>query len=147
LGDIAPVGSLEEIIAFNNEDPANRIPYGQDHLEASQASNLTDEEWNALREEHITMATEGLRNVFDTYGVDIFVDNNTQAYAAAGYPAITIPIGYDANGQPSSMHIIGDYLGEPALITAGYVLEQAADARVDPDLEATMQLIEEVTGG
>ena len=38
---------------------------------------------------------------------------------AAGYPAITIPVGYDASGSPVAYHIVGDYLSEPALITAG----------------------------
>ena len=144
LGDAAPVGSLEEIIAFNEEDTANRMPYGQDHLEEAQASDLTDEEWQALREDHIQSAQQGLRALFDTYGVDAMVENLTQAYAAAGYPAITIPTGYGADGEPTYTHIIGDYLSEPSLITAGYALEQALNVRVDPNLDATMQLIEDM---
>ena len=76
----------------------------------------------------------------------MFIDNDTQAYAAAGYPAITIPVTLDAEGKPLSFHIVGDYLSEPSLITAGYVLEQSVDPRVDPDLEATMQLIQQMSG-
>jgi amidase len=146
LGDAAPVGSLEEIIAFNEEDPANRMPYGQDHLQEAQATNLTDEEWSALREQHISETQAAFQALFDTYNVDIFVNNDTQAYAAAGYPAITIPIGLNAEGEPSSFHIVGDYMSEPALITAGFVLEQAVGQRVEPDLEATMQLIQDMAG-
>ena len=54
LGEIrgqVAVNSLDEIIAYNKEDLANRAPYGQDHLEETQASDLTDEEWEALRAE------------------------------------------------------------------------------------------------
>ena len=146
LGDAAPVGSLAEIIAFNEEDPANRMPYGQDHLQEAQASDLTDEEWSALREQHISETQAAFQALFDTYNVDMFIDNDTQAYAAAGYPAITIPVTLDAEGKPLSFHIVGDYLSEPSLITAGYVLEQSVDPRVDPDLEATMQLIQQMSG-
>mgnify|MGYP001555887826 CR=1 FL=1 len=67
---------------------------------------------------------------------------NVQAYAPAGFPAITGPASYDAQGQPASIVLVGDYLGEPALIAAAYAFEQATQARVDPDLEATMKLIE-----
>ena len=144
LGDAAPVGSLQEIIAFNEEDAANRMPYGQDHLEEAQASDLTDEEWQTLREEHIQSTQQAFQVLFNTYEVDMFFENLTQVYAPAGYPAITIPSGYGADGTPKYYHIIGDYLAEPSLIMAGYVLEQALNARVAPDLEATMQLIDAV---
>ena len=60
---------------------------------------------------------------------------------AAGCPAITIPVGYDASGSPVAHHFVGDYLSEPALITAGFILEQAVYARVDPHLDARLQLI------
>jgi amidase len=146
LGDAAPVASLEEIIAFNLEDAENRMPYAQDHLEEAQATDLTDEEFAAMRDEHISAAQDGFRALFETYDVRIILDNQSQAYAPAGYPAITIPIGLDSNGQPQSIHIVGDYLSEPALITAGYVLEQAVGARAEPDLQATMQLIQNING-
>jgi len=35
LGNAAPIGSLEEIVAFNEDNAANQAPYGQDRLEAS----------------------------------------------------------------------------------------------------------------
>lgn len=48
LGDDAPVASLEEIIAFNNEYSANRAPYGQGCLEGSQETAVTAEEYASL---------------------------------------------------------------------------------------------------
>jgi hypothetical protein len=39
---------------------------------------------------------------------------------------------------------VGSFLSEPQLLTVGYAFEQAVQARVPPDLEATMQLIEEI---
>ncbi len=50
LGDTAPVSSLAEVIAFNNEDLANRAPYGQDYLLASQNTAITREEFASLQQ-------------------------------------------------------------------------------------------------
>jgi hypothetical protein len=39
---------------------------------------------------------------------------------------------------------VGGFLSEPQLLAAGYAYEQAAQARVAPDLEAMMNLIAEI---
>ena len=44
-GNAVPVASLAAVIAFNRLDLANRAPYGQDHLEAAQATSLTAAEY------------------------------------------------------------------------------------------------------
>ena len=48
LGSGAPFSSLEEIVAFNSEDPANRAPYGQGLLEGSLNNGLSAEETQEL---------------------------------------------------------------------------------------------------
>ena len=63
--------------------------------------------------------------------------SQTQLYAPAGYPAITVPTGYAENGQPTSVVFIGPYLSEPDLLTVAYAFEQAAPAWQPPDLEAS----------
>ncbi len=63
-------------------------------------------------------------------------------YAPAGYPALTVPTGYDEEGQPKGTVFVGGFLSEPQLLAVGYAYEQATQARVTPDLEATMSLIE-----
>jgi hypothetical protein len=68
-----------------------------------------------------------------------------QAYAPAGYPALTEPARYGADGTPQGAVFVGGYLSEPQLLAVGYAYEQATRARVAPDLEATMQLIENTT--
>jgi amidase len=135
------VNSLEEIVAFNKEDLTNRAPYGQDHLQASLASDMIDDEFVEMRDENIQATQEGLHKMFETYDIDLLAGNATQAYAAAGFPAITVPFGYDESGQPVAVIVIGDYLSEPQLIAAAYAYEQVTQARRDPDLEATMDLI------
>ena len=62
----------------------------------------------------------------------------TQAYAAAGYPALTVPIGFAETGEPLGVTLIGKALGEPALLAVGYAIEQATQARQTPDLDKTL---------
>ncbi|MFN8459674.1 MAG: hypothetical protein U0401_34350 [Anaerolineae bacterium] len=63
---------------------------------------------------------------------------------AAGVPALTIPTGLDATGQPVSIILSGPYLSDPTLLTVGYVLEQALQGRVELNLDATIKQIEKV---
>jgi amidase len=144
LGDNAPVSSLEEMIAYNNEDLANRAPYGQDHLEASQNTAVTAEEYEALIQDNQQTARSGIDQLFAQYGIDVIVSEMGQLYAPAGYPALTLPSGYAEDGMPQNIILVGGYLSEPQLLAVGYAYEQAANARVAPDLDTTMQLIGEL---
>ena len=144
LGNGAPVGSLEEIIAFNNEDPANRAPYGQDYLEASQNTAITADEFASQQQLDNGAARNGIDIFFENYDIDVVVSKMGQAYAPAGYPALTVPAGYDEEGRPTGTIFVGTRLSEPQLLAIGYAFEQAAQARIAPDLEATMALIAEM---
>lgn len=137
LGDQVAVGSLEEIIALNADDLTNRSPYGQGYLEESQKSPLSEQEYLALKEKHQSTARDALSKLFADYDIDVLVSDVGQAYAPAGFPAMTVPTGYDDDGRPTGITLVADYLGEPKLIAVGYALEQAAQARKAPDLEAT----------
>ncbi|MCB0203573.1 MAG: hypothetical protein KDH89_01990, partial [Anaerolineae bacterium] len=57
-----------------------------------------------------------------------------------------IPAGLDPAGQPQGVVLSGPYLSEPKLFAVGFALEQALQGRVEPDLDATIQQIEAVTG-
>ncbi|MFN2292681.1 MAG: amidase family protein [Anaerolineae bacterium] len=144
LGADAPVASLEAIIAFNQEDGANRAPYGQDHLEASQASDLSAEEFEQMVAGNQQAARDSIDGVLAQYDLDLIVSDLGQLYAPAGYPALTIPSGYAKDGTPQNVVFVGGYLSEPQLLAVGYAFEQATQARVEPDLEATMELIAEI---
>lgn len=146
LGADAPVGSLEEIIAFNDEDAANRAPYGQGHLEASQETAVTPEEFASLSQEDSGFARNALDIIFENYDVDVILSDVGQLYAPAGYPALTVPAGYTEDGTPDGVVFVGGFLSEPQLLAVGHAFEQAANARVAPDLEATLTLIEQMEG-
>ena len=148
LGSNAPVNELADVVAINDEDPANRVPYGQGYITGSVNTAITNDEYAALVEENQETAVAGLRSLFDAYELDaIVVSSFSQSYAAAGYPAITVPNGLDADGAPSGLILVGDFLGEPDLIAVGHAFEQGAQGRVEPDLEATLAEIELVVSG
>lgn len=139
LGEQAPVGSLEEIIALNAADSANRAPYGQGHLERSQNAPLCEEEYLAAKAANQETARTALAAIFADNDIDVLISDVGQAYAPAGFPAISVPMGYTAEGMPMGLTMVADYLGEPTLITVAHAFEQATQARKAPDLESTIQ--------
>jgi amidase len=145
LGDEAPVMSLAEIVAINAEDLANRAPYGQGHLEAAQNCAMTVDEYVAQVATNRAVG-ERLGALFAEYKLDALL-SRSEAYAAAGFPALSVPAGYDASGQPVDATLLGDFLGEDRLITLGYAYEQATRARLAPDLERTVAAIGAVVRG
>jgi amidase len=144
-GDNAPVASLAEIIAFNNEDPANRAPYGQGYLEASQNTAITAEEFARKAQENNGFAKNRIDAVMQAHDIDIIVSDVAQLYAPAGYPALTVPAGYAADGTPRGVVFVGGFLSEPQLLAVGHAFEQGTQARVAPDLEQTLSRIESGT--
>ncbi len=141
LGDDAPHASLQEIIAFNNKALKNRAPYGQNHLQASQNTALTAEEYAATQEHNQQAARDAIDQLLSKFNIDVIVSDVSQSYAPAGYPALTVPAGYAADGTPQGIVFVGGYLAEPLLLAAGYAYEQATRRRKAPNLEATMELI------
>ena len=57
---------------------------------------------------------------------------------------LAIPSGYAEDGTPQGVVFVGGFLSEPQLLAVGYAYEQASQARIAPDLEATMKLIEAI---
>ncbi|MCB0141316.1 MAG: hypothetical protein KDE50_15525, partial [Caldilineaceae bacterium] len=147
LGSNAPLATLAEVAAINREDAANRVPYGQGYITGSVNTAITAQQYAAIVSENQETAAHSLRHLFDTYQLDGLIVGLDQSYAAAGFPAITVPNGLSENGQPSGLTIIGDFLGEPNLIAIAYAYEQGVQGRVEPDLDKTLADIEAMLAG
>ena len=50
----------------------------------------------------------------------------------AGYPNLSLPVGIRDSGRPAGMLMYSTFLHEPQLIGFGYALEQALNARQQP---------------
>ena len=142
LDDEAPVSSLAEIAEINGADLDNRAPYGQGYLESAVNNRLTADDYAAQVDESMAVAN-GLAALFDEFELDAIL-STSQVYAAAGFPALTVPAGYDEIGQPIGVVLIGNFLGEDRLFTIGYAFEQSTQARVEPDLDMVITEIDAV---
>ena len=149
----APVKSLEEVIAFNNEDLKNRAPYGQDNLEASQNSKLSREDTEKKIQDQTSKYQDKLTAMFDKYQVDVVVDTSRfigapllQYYDPAGWPAMVIPIGYQDNGMPFSLGFVARPYQEGEMLLAAVVIEQSIKQWHAPDLDATIKMLDEKLG-
>lgn len=70
----------------------------------------------------------------DVINGDNFLGSASQLAAVAGYPHITVPMGY-YKGLPIGLSFFSGYLAEPTVIEAAYAFEQATKARKPPQLQ------------
>ena len=144
----APISSLADAVAIGDEDPANRVPYGQRYLEWSVNTPTTAEEYAAAVAAAQAIASDWLKGLLQAYGVDVLMMGTSYTEAGpAGVPALNIPIGVNpATGEPLGVYLTGDYLSDAQLLAVGYALEQALNVQLRPDLDATLEQIKAVTG-
>jgi amidase len=155
------VHSLEELIAFNQRHQDKEMPYfGQDRLvEAQSKGPLTSPEYlHALEANHRLSRKEGIDGVMDKFHLDALVaptagpswltdlvsgDHDTggssNAAAVAGYPDITVPMGF-VFGMPVGISFFGRAWSEPTLLKLAYSFEQATKVRKPPQFLPTVKL-------
>jgi amidase len=161
LGTKAPVGSLKDVIAFNEKNRKKEMLYfGQNtFLKAEATGALTDKEYlNALETCRRLARTEGIDAVMDKHKLDALVaptegpawltdlvdgdrslGSSSTAAAVAGYPSITAPAGF-VFGLPVGISFFGRAWSEPTLLKLAYAFEQATKVRKPPGFRATADL-------
>jgi amidase len=148
----APVTSLAEVIAFNKAHAAQEMPYfGQELFEKAQALGpLTDKAYLDARAKCLELARGGIDTAMDTHKLDALVaptaapawlndlvlgdhiaGGSTQMAAVAGYPSITVPVGF-TRGLPVGMSLFGRAWTEALLIRIAAAVEGAVHARRAP---------------
>jgi amidase len=149
----APVHSLADLIAFNEAHAAEEMPYfGQEMLLLAQEKGpLTEQAYlDALAENHRLSRIEGIDAILEREQLDALVmpsggpawkidlitgDHHTggssQPAALAGYPAVSVPLGYVA-GLPVGLTFMGKAYSEARLIQLAYAFEQATHSRRAP---------------
>lgn len=149
------VRTLEDVIAFNKANAETSMPYfGQETLIASQArGDLRSPEYvkslakvlrasrgegidKALRDHQLDALiapAEGAAWTTDLVNGDRYISRGDGygAAAMAGYPSITVPMGY-VSGLPVGLCFFGAAWGEPMLIRLAYAYEQASKHRAAP---------------
>lgn len=132
----APVRSLAEVIAFNDENPGRYAPWGQDRLRDCLWSPLAEREARQIARDNRQQARAYLSTLLDDNELDALVGIDTLQsliYPFAGFPAIAVPAGL-AWGVPFAVTFIGRPRHDAALIGMAYAYEQASRFRVPPAL-------------
>lgn len=131
--------TLADLIAFNNSHCPQEMPYyDQDVFLASEqlVGYPNDPVYIAARSNATNTARAGIDNVI-AGGVDAIVAphlTNSTGPAVAGYPNFSMPVGIRSSGRPAGMLMYSTAFQEAQLIAMAYDLEQALNARQQPQL-------------
>jgi amidase len=157
LGKNAPVKNLKELIEFNKKDPVELNYFDQKILEEAEAKGTLDaaeykdaltKMWKLTREEGIDllmkqyqldalMAPTGSPAwKTDLVNGDHFIGGSSYLAAIAGYPSITVPMGFVFE-LPVGVSFFGKAWSEPTLFEIAYAYEQATKHRKAPKFLAS----------
>ena len=161
-GTTTRMKSLADLIAFNRENAAREMPwFGQEQFEKAQAKGpLSDATYReALETCRRLSRTEGVDAVLATHKVDAIIapsngpswpidlvngdrytGGNSSVAAVAGYPSITVPMGF-AGGLPLGLSFIGGPWTEGRLIALAFAFEQVTKARRPPAFLPTVPFV------
>ena len=124
--------SIEDVMAFNDSDSINIMPYGQRLFDGVSADSATEEEFDAIKDLlksngkrffDLPMKAENLNGILS-------INNYHAAEAAvAEYPALTVPMGYNSQGVPKGLTFISKPMSEKDLLEWAYDYEQASNMR------------------
>lgn len=148
------IGSLADLIAFNDEHAAGEMPYfGQEIFHLAEAIELdaVQADQEALDERLRRIAgPEGIDTVLQEHELDAliapafapasmidlvhgeqFLGASSGVAAVAGYPLVTVPMGA-AYGLPIGLTLMGTAFSEASLLSLAYAFEQATKMRRVP---------------
>ncbi|KMQ65098.1 amidase [Chryseobacterium angstadtii] len=152
LGKNRPIKNIDELIAFNKENEEELRYFGQEYLElAAKSKGTKDENYKKAVEAAQTGSREkGIDFVMKKYNLDAIISPTTteawktdlqngdhytfgssDAAAIAGYPSITLTMGY-VDGLPVGILFSAEKWSEGKLINMAYTFEQAYPQRKVP---------------
>ncbi len=157
LGPDAPVKNLEELIEFNKSDSISMQYYNQVYLEmAQEKGSLDSQEYkDALAAMHKGAREDGIDKVMNEHNLDAIIAptgspawktdwvngdsfqlGSSSPAAHAGYPNITLPMGF-VDSLPVGISIFGRAWSEPVLLEIAYAYEQGTKHRRAPEFLVT----------
>lgn len=122
---ISDMKTLEDIIEYNKADES-RMPFGQALLEGGLELDLTKEAYEEIVNNNKSLTKSALDSAINENDIEAIISISNELsgiYAAAGYPAITIPSGYRESGEPYGVTIVASENRDAELIQIGYSYE------------------------
>src|SRR5437667_369870 len=139
--------TLADLIAFNNAHcPQELVYYGQEIFEiADQLPGYPNDPTYVAARNHATGAARaGIDDAMARDHLDAIVAphlTNSNGPAVAGYPNFSMSVGIRSSGRPAGMLMYSTAFREAQLIAMAYDLEQALNARQQPQLLGAIQPI------
>lgn len=151
----APIASLADIVAFNEEHAESVMPFfGQEHmLAAEERGGLDDPVYLEALESSKRIAREAIDGTLAEHNLDALIaPSNGPAWmtdhvvgdhygigssslaAISGYANVTVPAGFVFD-LPVGLSFIGPAFSEASLLSLAYAFEQATNARKPPRLQ------------
>ncbi|MCX6238287.1 MAG: amidase [Bacteroidia bacterium] len=152
LGPNAPVKSVEELIAFNRKDSVELKYFNQHYLEVAQTKgDLSSADYQKTLAQMLKGSREeGIDRVMNEHDLDAIIAptgapawktdhtngdsfqlGSSSAAAQAGYPSITVPMGF-IDGLPVGISFFGRAWSEPVLLEIAYAYETGTKFRKAP---------------
>ena len=130
------VRNVSDIVKFNNTDTITHAPYNQYIFNEIVNDKVSDIELEEMKKSTKMKATEFLNELMTRYDFDVFVsvDNSMAGIAAAAhFPALSVPMGYRKNGEPSNITFITSSNNEQLLYNVAYLFEKNFNRREAPE--------------
>lgn len=129
------VSTASEVMQFNLKDSTIRIPYGQARFEGIEDLDLAETELIELRKSLLLSGIDYFEKPMQANNLDAILSiNNYNAgqAAAAKYPALTVPMGYDKSGEPKGLTFITKPYQEYDIYSYARLYEEASMQRISP---------------
>ena len=130
------VKNVSDIVKFNNQDTITHAPYNQYIFNEIVNDKVSDNELEEMKKSTKMNATKVLNELMTSYNFDVFVsvDNSMAGIAAAAhFPALSVPMGYRENGEPSNITFITRSNNEQLLYNVAYLFEKNFKRREAPE--------------
>jgi amidase len=136
MGDAAPIRSLAELQAWNNDHAGLALKYGQTHVDQAVAidHDASQGEYAEARRRDRDTVTEALDAALGDADALIFRAEEGATWAArSGWPSICVPIGYSRRARhPLGLTLVARPWSEARLLSLAAAIEGVCGFRAPP---------------